>query len=75
MVTRFTKQEHQNVIISKDLEQELKISNNHFFPICVKEWYKSGTNRHNFMDALSPICDCDSETKTRDQLFLALFVF
>ena len=31
--------------------------------------------RHNFKDALSPICDCDSETETTDHFFLALPVF
>ena len=30
MITRFTKQEHQNITIKKDFEHELKIWNNHF---------------------------------------------
>ena len=44
MITRFTKQEQQNVTIYKDLKQEPKISNNHFFPFCVNEWYKLDTS-------------------------------
>ena len=31
--------------------------------------------RHNFKDALSPMCDCGSETETTDHFFLALPVF
>ena len=31
MIIGYTKQEHQNITIQKDLEEELKISNNRFF--------------------------------------------
>ena len=104
------------------MEQELKISNNHFFPFFVNEWCKSDISlrkaedikrvnsmfkdffnlkqksqfaihdlagvkllsvlrlkfshmnehkfRHNFNDAVSPVCDCGSETETTDHFFL-----
>ena len=117
MITSFAKQEHQNIMISKYLEQELEISNNHFFPFCVNyislrkaenvKRFKSmlmdlfnlkqkslfaihdpagvklllrlrltfsqlneNKFRHNFKDALSPMCDCGSETETTDHFFL-----
>ena len=40
MITGFTKQEHLNIAVSKDLERELKISYINFFHICVIEWCK-----------------------------------
>ena len=44
MLTRFTKQEHQKVTMSKNLEEQLKISNNHFFHFCINEQYKIDTS-------------------------------
>ena len=31
--------------------------------------------RYNFKDALSPMCDCDSETETTDHFFLCCTFF
>ena len=31
--------------------------------------------RHNFKDALSPMCDCGSETETTDRFFLGCLFF